>query len=419
MGRAGLFASAGVVLLLAASWANAQEAEEGLRPAVPDDGAFGTDESLVSSTQTPLPENADLPRRRQNSLQSDDRLGLGSATLRLFPALEIGSVTTSNADQARGRAKADAGIRVAPSLRLQSNWARHEWTVNANGELEYFIDSATLATSTADLSSRFRLDIKRTTQAVFDAAISLTEGVGNNADPGMELSAGVALTHDFGGVDGQLRLGGLRVLSGDETGTDFIEPTVALRGRLRTNTSVNPFAEVSYAPRFFDRSGSPRNSHGGAVALGVEFDHAPFITGSLAATYQHRDFEDQDQDSIGAFGVAGSVAWTPTDFTTVTAQSAVDIEEAGTASPARNWTAELGIEHLIKDDFSLFADANLEVEDGDGPVDVTLGSQIGVRWQLNPYLAWSLAYGNEFFIGGGSGDDYDEHRVIASVILRR
>jgi hypothetical protein len=410
MGRAGVLA--GVVMLLAGSGAFAQEAEEGLRPGLPDSETI--ENTAILTTQTPVP--TDEPTRRVRRSVPQDRLGIGSATLRLFSSIEIGGVVSSNADRARGGVKADAGLRVAPSLRLQSNWARHEWTADANGGLDYFIDSDQITTSTVDLRSRFRLDIRRTTTAVFDGAVALSESSGDRKKLDTEYSGGAALTHDFGGLDAQVRVGVLRLNSGVDAALDYTEPSVALRGELATDTGLNPFITVTYAPRLFDRNGSRRNSHGGSVAAGVVFDRAPFVSGSLAATYQVRDFDD---GTIGAFGVAGSMTWTPTDFTVITATSGVDINENGAASASRNWTAALGFSHSLSDDFSVFADASLDIEDGAGPADVTLTSDVGVRWQANPYLAWSLAYGTEFFVGGGAGDDYDDHRVTASVILRR
>ena len=176
--------------------------------------------------------------------------------------------------------------------------------------------------------------------------------------------------------------------------------------------------EASYTPRFHDNK--RYDSQGGEVAAGVTFDRAPFVNGEIAALWQYRNYADPALANINGLGVRAQLNWMPTEFTRLSLGSDFKINEsiAGASTAVRQWSADFGYEQLIHDDVTLFAGADVLIEDGANGDDITLGSDAGVRWYLNRSFGLSLAYENQFSFGGAKSNDYSDHRVIASILLR-
>ncbi len=384
--------AASVVMLSFAGVAMAQEAAD---PA-----------PQVLSNQFPLPPVAEPGRRLRSADRSEERLGIGHPPLRLFSQVEVGAVVTSNADRSAGGAKNDFGLLVAPELRLQSNWSRHEVRVSAVGEGAYFAKSGELDIDTLGVNGSLRLDIRRTTKLDLDAAYGATRASVTSKKLDQQFSGGAALTHDFGAVETSLRAGGLMFMPGEEDVAPYVEPSLALRNTLNTHGGFRPFVEGTYSPRIIK---GERDSQGGSLAAGITFEREPFVTGELAAVYTFQESEDLTQ----AFGVRGSVSWTPTDFTAIGISSNVEIEEEG----RKQWTGAVDINHQLTDDISVFAGGGGTVTSIKNEKDtISLESNAGVAWTWNENLAWSLRYENLFVLGE---DKTSEHRAIAGVILRR
>lgn len=357
----------------------------------------------VLTNQFPLPQDESL-RRARRADRSEERLGIGSPSLRLFSQIELGMLVTSNADQAPGGDGADFGVSVAPELRLQSNWSRHELRLRANGQGAYFASSKELDIDTLGVSGTFRLDIRRSTQLEFDAAYAATPASVISQKLDQEFSSGVRLTHDFGAIETNARVG--VVLSKPDEGDSFIEPSISLRATLNTHSGLRPFAETTYAPRII--SGGA-DSQGASFAAGFAFEREPFLTGELAAVYTFRKGEDLEQ----AVGARGSVTWTPTDFTAITFASDVEIEDEDRTL----WSANTSVNHQLTDEIELFAGLSGTIEDiEDRPDQISVESNAGLAWSFNENLAWALRYENLFVL---SGEETSEHRAIASIILRR
>jgi hypothetical protein len=396
MGRASWLAC--VVMFSLPSLAMAQEA------ASPD--SEQSQQETVLSNQFPLPPAEEPVRRARRADTSTERLGIGPPPLRLFSELETGVIITSNVDRARGGAKGDYGIFAAPELRLESNWSRHALRLRAGGEGAYFARSGEFDIDTLGLNGDLRLDVRRTTQINLDAAFNASPASATTTKLDREMSGGIAVTHDFGFADATARGGLLLSRPGEDDSDPYIEPSLTLRGTLNTQGGWRPFAEVAYAPRIIKGA---EDTQGATVAAGVAFEREPFVTGELAGVYTFQKGEELTQ----AFGVRGSATWTPTDFTAFTLSSDVEIEDEG----RKEWTAALDVNYLLTDDITLFAGGSGAVTSLEDQKDrVTLRSNAGVSWALNANLAWSLRYENLFVF---DDEKTDEHRAIATVILRR
>ncbi|MGB8313318.1 MAG: outer membrane beta-barrel protein [Aestuariivirga sp.] len=370
--------------------------------------------------------------------------GIERGGMTLYPSLEVGAVYTSNVASAAAGAKPDTGIYLKPSLRFASDWVRHSWEGQANGDFIAYLEEQALDSLQADASSKFRLDIRHTTRAEFAASYALDQtgsessevpdtATGNRTD--QTLAADAALIHDFGPVEGRAKLAIERQLYGDvdlagggkEDNSDrnYYTPSLGLRLSYSDPPAVKPFVEFTYAPRFhdeeFDRNGLRRDSHGMTASLGVTLDRDPFWSGEVALVYALRNYEDATLATNDAVGLNGNLTWSPTDLTSVVLNLATTLNETSSAasSGTKTWSGHIDVSHELRENVKLLGGLGLELEQVSGGTDKTLTPSLGVAWQLNPNLAWTAGYDGTWFESADSAGDYNEQRLTTGIIVRR
>lgn len=429
----------------AASFALAQE--------VTDDGLRSdtlVDEEIVATT---VPEASRITigddeeivlRRPRSSVDPYAQQGIDTGAFRLLPSLEISSVVASNAARSSTNADADMALGLRPSLRWESEWSRHSFTGAASVNAQRYLDNDDLNAVGADLSAAARIDIRRTTRADLTAQYSLTStGTENSGVPAtasgkrldQTIGAGAGVTHDFGGVDGGLRLavqrnvfGDLDLVGGgteDNADRNYTELTVAARAALRTGGIIQPFGEVAYVPRFHDkrrdRNGVKRDSQGLRLTLGTVIADDPIWTGDIALTFDVRDYEDSSLKTVASPGIAANLIWQPTDLTRFEFNSGASLSEtiAAGEGATRTWTAGVTGTHALRENLDVTAGLGFAVERASGETSTTMTGKLGVNWEMNPYLVWGAGYEGTWFNGELAGSDYVDHRLLTSVIIRR
>lgn len=369
--------------------------------------------------------------------------GVDMGAFRLFPSIEIGGVATSNVSRVPSGKTSDIGLRLRPELKIESDWVRHQLTANASFEALRYNDKSDLSTTEGSADALLKLDVRHTTSA--DLAVKYdasSTGLENREIPAtakgtrldQTLTVSTAVTHDFGGIDGQVKLGLTRRTFGDvelngggsEDNSDrnYNEAEVALRAGLNSGAVVRPYVEAAYVPRFHDKSsdrnGNRRNSQGLRVAAGVTFDD-DIWSGDVAATLELRRFEDDSLGSAALPGVVANVTWRPTDLTRFEFSSGASIGEtiAANQSSTQNWNAAVTMTHALRDNVDLIAGSGLALERYAGNSDVTTTALLGANWTMNPFLVWGARYEGTWFNGEAAGSDYTDHRLLASIILRQ
>jgi hypothetical protein len=432
-----------VLLCGTAQWAIAQSAEDELR--------LQTDVDVEEPVPPPPPlaitigddQEPVLPRRATRADPYAPQ-GIRSGAFVLYPSLEIGSVLASNPRNATSDASADVGLRLRPELRIESDWTRHSFTADTSLNVTRYVDNDDLTSVAGNIDARLRLDVRRSTTA--EVAVNYTAtstglesselpatATGSRLDHEMGLQTGV--THDFGGLEGELRLGLERNLFGnvelsgggeeDNSDRDYTELTVAARASAKTGAVLQPFAELVYDPRFYDkatdRNGLKRDSQGLRFSLGLGIDDDPVWSGEIAATLALRDYTDESLNTVVAPGFTGNLTWRPTDLTQFEFNAGATLSETVDAgvSATRNWTFGVNGRHALRENVSLRAGLSAEFERAAGETDITTVGSLGIDWTLNPFVVLSAGYEGTFFNTPGSGGDYSDHRLITSIILRR
>jgi hypothetical protein len=434
-----------VLLSGAASVALAQQAEDqGLRTdTLVEDEPVAT--TVPEASRITIGDDNDVVvRRRRSSVDPYAQQGIDTGAFLLLPSLEVSSVVSSNAARSSSKADGDVGLRLRPSLRWESEWSRHSFSGSASANAERFLKKEDLKTVGADVSAAARIDIRRTTRADLTAQYSLTStGTENSGVPAtakgkrldQNFGAGAGVTHDFGGVDGGVRLAAQRNVFGDldltgggtedNSDRDYTELTLAARTGLRSGGIIQPFGEVAYTPRFHDkrqdRNGVKRDSQGLRLTAGATIADGPIWTGDIAMTFDVRDYEDSSLRSVMSPGVAANLIWQPTDLTRFEFNSGASLSETVAAgeSATKTWTAGVNGTHALRENLDVTAGLGFTVEQASSQTTKSMTGRLGVNWAMNPYIVWGASYEGTWFNGELAGSDYVDHRLLTSVIIRR
>ncbi len=418
----------------------AQEAPDLLRASVLDDA------SPVVGSINPIDEPpVVVPRKPKKKVDAYAALGVGDGPVRFYPSLEIGGVVTNNVNSSPNVRQADVGLHIRPSLAFETDWPRHQWRGNINVDWLGYAASPNLSTLTGTAQTDFRLDILHTTHADFSNSISVNQtGSGNPEVPGnalaprrdYNLATAAGITHDFGGVEGQVRLGLSRnsydnvalVGGGTEINSDrnYTEPSLALRGVYGgRGAMLKPFAEISYDPRFhdqaIDRNGQRRNSQGGAFLLGVILDDGPLWKGDISANFIARSFDDPALKTATALGLSGNITWSPTPLWNIVASTGVSLGESEQAnvSATQNWNFGVLANYAVRENVNVRGGVTTSLTNSNSSLDTTTTASLGADWQINPNMAVSGTVQSTWFGTSVAGANYNEQRVTTSVVLRQ
>ena len=383
--------------LALALWANvpahAQEATDG-------NLLYGDEEVAApapSILMPLLPEEPPRHRAQRRSIDPDKVTGFDDGAFQLKPSLEIGTVVTDNINLSPTTRKADVGLRLKPSLAFQSEWPRHNWHGSISADWLSYLSTPSANSLTGSAETAFRLDIRRGTYADFTATASVTStaagssevpssAVGSRQDWAYGSSA--ALNHDFGPMQGQLKLGVTRqaygnvALSGGGTENNadrnYAEPTISVRGTWgRPAATLKPYVELTYDPRIHDqavdRNGQRRNSQGVGAALGVTLQDGPIWTGDFSANFIARSYDDPALKTAMALGLNGSLTWSPTPLWNVVASSGVGLAESEVAgvSATPSWNAGLNASYAMRDNVTLHAGGTVTLSNNSSGLDTT------------------------------------------------
>lgn len=141
----------------------------------------------------------------------------------------------------------------------------------------------------------------------------------------------------------------------------------------------------------------------------------------MALVYAMRDYKDSELDTIDAVGINGNLTWSPTDLTSVvmTLETSLDESSSPTSSGTKTWSGRIDVAHELRENVILLSGFGVEFEKFSDGTDTTLSSNIGIEWQLNPYLAWTAGYDGTWLEAAVSGGNYNEQRLMTGIVLRR
>ena len=268
-------------------------------------------------------------------------LGIRAGPFLWFPALELSAAYNTNPGQTPTGA-GSAVYTIAPELRGQSNWSRHELKVDLRGSYTDYNPDQTPALSRPYFSGRVdgRIDVTRDTHIELNTRTVVTTDNPNNPNLPADLAklpfyinygGGIGLRQSFnrfellvkGDVqrtayqDSQLT-NGQTVSNQDQ---NYNQYGGTLRGSYELTPGVKPFLEIEADTRvhdlYTDASGFHRDSNGGYGTAGTTFEITRLITGDIAAGYMQRDYVDPRLGTIGGPIGSGALLWNADALNTV------------------------------------------------------------------------------------------------------
>ena len=350
----------------------------------------------------------------------------------LRPSLEVDGAYSDNVNQKETDRVSASGLRVAPSLRLRSNWVRHELSVAANGEFIAW-DNGGGEDATLSASARLRVDVRRTTQAIAEASYELGEEDAPSKRLQHDLRLKGSLAQEMGRVRVEASAGAGRTfytapLSGGSSGADddYTVPEVSLRVSKQSGSILRPYLELGADMRIHDRrrdgAGVERDSKGAYLEAGIGFSPSVIWSGYLGLRAVVRDYDDPSLQSVLGAGLVGELRWRPTRLTEVRLQSAFDIDETTAAgvSGVRKYRLSLTPRHALRRNVIIKGTLGLEYSDYVGSTDhelvLTGGMEIAWRfWREHELVA---AYSVERQWSTLADGDYLENRIMLGLRFR-
>lgn len=316
------------------------------------------------------------PKKHKKSVEDDPYapLGIRAGTFDFFPAVEASAGYNTNPGQLQN-AKGAAVYSVAPELKAQSDWSRHELKADLRGSYNWYSPDQTPSLNRPYFDGKVtgRVDVTHATRIDLDSHLLVSTDNPNSPN----LQAGLAklpIYTDFGGAIGlgqkfnrfdlsvkgeaerivyqnSLLTDGTTVSNGDR---NYDQYGGRLRGGYEMLPGMMPFVEFETDKRVHDLNtdffGFQRDSTGVTGKAGTTFEMSKLLTGEIALGYTRRVYQDPRlQDVAGLIGDA-SLVWTATALTTVklTGSSTVGEVTVPGASGALYRDVGLQVDHAFR-----------------------------------------------------------------------
>jgi len=338
----------------------------------------------------------DAPPRRPAPPPQDayEPLGLRVGSLLLKPAVEITRGYDTN--PSHGSNSPPSGFTVVePTLKVQSQWARHEFGLDLRGSYSEYDKVPSLSRPLLDTKARSHIDVSRDTAINAEARLYLsTDYPGSpNLPVGFAklpvfttYGTTVGLTQRFNHLEltakatfDRTQYQKTLLLDGSTSSNqdrDFDQYGGAVRASYEVFPGVKPFVEVGGDTRIhelqFDRDGLQRDSKSLTPRVGTTFDIARKLTGEMSVGYLTRKFEDPTLPNLAGIVADASLVWNATGLTTATL----------TASSKGEETVVQGVSGVLRRDIGVQVDHALR------------------RW-----LIWTVraGYGLDGYVGASNG----------------
>lgn len=375
-------------------------------------GVLSAGASIVRADDVPDTAPDVLERARPEY----DARGIRMGSFFLYPSLSAGGGYTDNVfNEPSG--VGDYFYTLAPQVKLQSAWSRHELSLTADAKSFWFADQGSEDRTDWNLGANARIDIVRGTDFKFDAALAqlheprgtdLTGGLapGDPAEPTEygRMHVGAEFGHTFNRVHISV---GAALTSFDYEDTPRVLPAIpaSFNNDDRDRTVTDFFAKLSVKASedtaiflrgriddhdfdaLVDDDGFNRDSSGMGLDGGLEFRMTHVLVGEIFAGYMLRSFDDAAFSDANEFAFGAGLKWFPSMLTTVRLDAARTVEDTSitAASSFVSTRGELGLDHEILRNFILSGRIGFENAEylGVGRDDDILHGSLSGRYLIN------------------------------------
>lgn len=297
---------------------------------------------------------APIVKRKKLAAEGDpyEPLGLRLGTFDVFPAVEAYGGFDTNPG-ARSSGSGSALVTVAPELRAQSNWVRHELKADLRGSYNWYRDDLTPSISRPQATGSVdgRIDVTRDTRIDLGGRLL----VGTDYPNSPNLQAGLSrlpIFTTFGGVAGiahrfnRLELGVKGTVdrtvwqssslvdgtTSDNNDRNLNQYGGTLRAGYELRPGVTPYVEGGYDTRVHDLTtdylGYQRDSRAWVGRVGSTFELTRLLTGDVSVGYTKRGYQDTRLAPVQGILLDASLLWSATALTNVKFNAKTNVGES-------------------------------------------------------------------------------------------
>lgn len=364
--------------------------------------------------------------------ERDKARGIRVGRMLVFPEL---SLRGGASDNASGTAGGEAGsfYRVSPSLRLRSDWARHQYEFNLRGSYQGYPDNPDDDDPSLEITSTLTLDVAEDTMvqgdlnyAISSEGRSTAESAGNSGKTVLSHDIGgtLAATREVGLITARLRgaVEGSAYSGGTGTNRNNVLASTGLRLGYGTGATISPFVETVALGRLYEDAPG-RDALGYELRGGLAIDRGEKLSGEIAVGYHFEDLEGQAFKNLEGILVEAEMIWSPSRLSTVTfnASTAFEATALSSASGSVVYGGDITLAHSLTRDLAvdLGGSASYRTYQGLDLNELTLSGTTGATYAINSYAALQARYTYDWFDSSQAGSDYSSNTIEAGVRLRR
>ncbi len=410
------------------------DVEQDLPSIAPERNRFGSSlDALGRPINIPL-QNGTVTRQRITGRTEGPRtansreqatpyqaLGIPLGSFFLFPSLIVRESYTDNVFISATSKQSDGATVIAPGFLLESNWDNHALELNLNGVATYFYKFKTQNTKNLNATLRARVDVTSRTDVRFGTGYQINQETGSSPDfPTNAVGPSdvktksyfAELNHRFNrlsvqlrGVHDQLEYENATSVNGqpiDNSSRDRKENAAITRLTYEFSPRLTVFLDNNFRWIDYKNSGSNttlnRDNFQMLNAAGFRAEFTPVINGELRVGNVLIDPKDPGLSKANAFIVDASLAWTPTELTTVRGGLVTTISETTEVggSALKETLYSLGLEHRPLENLTLNAGLSLNLQEtlGTDREITTYLTTFGTEYRMNRniYLTSLLSY---------------------------
>jgi len=343
---------------------------------------------------------------------------------RLFPTLELAFDTDDNIFRLNNNQQSDTFFEITPRLALQSQWARHYFTLRGGSTIYEYSSHDSESRVDWDIDGEGRIDVSQGVAIFGGGSYRHTFEPRSSPD---QLNIALEPT-PFNVAHGDMRIEAMPNRFGVIAGVNFdnyqYDPTKVASppfnlyngdrdytqwdffGRLLYEFSpgYSVFGHFAYNVRRFDdpldRNNVNRDSHGYRANAGVAMELTRLLVGEVYAGYLEQVYKDTQLGSDSGFNYGAELTWLPSPIVTVRLSASHLINETvvssinGVATDSNEQRFALGVDYSFRRNIVLHGDVAFLHDNftGSGREDDLGLASIGATYLINSYMNANFRY---------------------------
>lgn len=375
-------------------------------------------------------------------------IGIRLGSFLLYSEARVGTVLTDNVFNTRFDTRSDAGLELAPDLRLESDWGRHFFGAYFTADRIWYDEYPVQDERNYNAILRGRIDVTRRTNLGLELgkseaeagrnAINLTDILGDQTGVKeqhiaataqhrfnrltLDLTGSVA-DYDYQDISGGEPLGPIPF----QDVNDYLERELTLRGTYELKPELSVFLQGTINERDYKEPfalpGLRHDTSGFDVQTGLIFGLPGQLTGEIGIGWGEQQPIDDIFTPVEGFLLNADLIWMPTPMTKVEfiARSEIAPTTLAESLGAVDRFYELSLQHAFYRYLVLGAYVSYEIADYvDVPqVDERVREGVTAEYYFNEYFSVYGRFEHTDFMSTIAANEFKENEVRLGVRVRR